>query len=54
MIEEEEVLDFIRNKLSISIVRTTEFGPVERIGVILMLDGEIIDEDYVDLDVDGI
>ena len=49
MIGEDEVLEFIRDKFTIEIDKTFEFDHIERIRVKLKLDGEVIDEDYIDL-----
>jgi len=52
MIEEDEVLKLIRDKLEIYISDTTEWGPVRRISVELVLDNEVISESNFDIEIE--
>ena len=47
--EQQEIIEYLKNNLRIYITQNTEFGPVETINITLELDGEIINESSCDL-----
>lgn len=45
----EQIILYLKESLSIEVQQFEDFGPVERIRVSLLLDGEEISYDYCDL-----